>query len=209
MKRTITLSVASALIATAFLASTNSAHAQSIVDGSFESPGVGTGNFAYNLSGSAWTFSSQSGVSSLVSGFTGGSFLSPPEGVQVGFLQDLGSISQSFTLATAYSNFIVSFAAQQRINYGVQNQVTKVYLDGGIVGTFTPSTGFFNSYSTTPTSLSAGSHTLMIQGDTSVGDHTAYIDTVSLSGVAAPEPASISLLALGGIFALKKRRKQI
>ena len=56
----------------------------------------------------------------------------------------------------------------------------------------------------------AGGHSLQFQGLSSVGDHTAFFDEISVSSV--PEPSSVSLLiVVGGMAAamLVMKRKTV
>src|SRR5262249_42604786 len=82
-------------------------------DRGFEAPAVGSGAFAYNPSGSPWTFSGTSGVSGNGSAFTSGN-PNAPEGSQVAFLQETGAIGQTLNLAAGA--YTLSFQAAQRGN---------------------------------------------------------------------------------------------
>ncbi|MGA7501701.1 MAG: hypothetical protein WBX00_33630, partial [Isosphaeraceae bacterium] len=66
----------------------------SIGDPGFEQVVVGAGQFQYRATGSPWAFTGTSGISGNNSGFTSGN-PSAPQGVQVAFLQETGSFSQS------------------------------------------------------------------------------------------------------------------
>ena len=58
-------------------------------------------------------------------------------------------------------------------------------IDSTVVGTFTPGTGY-QTYTTAPLTLAAGSHTITFKGlDTATGDNTALIDAISVSQVVA------------------------
>ena len=106
-----------------------------IADPSFETVGVSTG-YQYDPTGSAWTFAGDSGVIGNGSGFTAGN-PAAPQGTQVAFLQETGSIMQTVTGWTAGS-YQLSFAAAQRGNYNVGGQDFQVLVDGASVGTFKP-----------------------------------------------------------------------
>ena len=60
--------------------------APSVADSGFETIAAGSGNYLYNPTGDAWTFSGHSGVSANGSALTSGN-PNAPEGAEVGFLQ--------------------------------------------------------------------------------------------------------------------------
>lgn len=153
------------------------------VDAGFETPNVGTGSyydFQYGPTGTAWICNGGSGVAGNGSGFTSGN-PNAPEGTQVGFLQSVGSsISQS--IAFAAGTYTIEFLAAQRQNYQPGgDQVIKVQVDGAEVGTITPSSTSYASYSSDSFELTAGVHTIAFVGQTS-GDSTAFIDEVNIAG---------------------------
>ena len=113
----------------------------------FELPDEGSG-YIYNPTGAGWTFSGDvgngSGVSGNDSAFTSGN-PHAPAGVQVGFLQANGTISQDVTLAAG--TYIISFLAAQRGNYGTSVEDFQVQVDGVSYGLFLPSgTGLCHLY---------------------------------------------------------------
>ena len=155
-------------------------------DASFEAINV-VGGSAYDPTGSAWTFSNSSGVTGNGSGFT---LSNPPapQGSQVAFLQNTGSITQSVS-GWAAGSYTISFDAAQRGNYGgVQD--FEVLVDGSVVGSFTPTTTSYRSYTTGPFTVAAGSHTIEFLGvNTTGGDDTDFLDAVSVAFVAPAVPA--------------------
>jgi len=87
----------------------------------------------------------------------------------------------------------VSFlAAQSGSNDVNQSQTVRVRIDGNEVGTFTPTSSTFTSFTTVPIYLDGGDHT--IRFETVASDGTAFIDNVSLSylGVRNVSPLTIS-----------------
>ncbi|MBY0526198.1 MAG: hypothetical protein K2R98_22580 [Gemmataceae bacterium] len=158
-------------------------------DAGFETPNVGTGayaDFAYNPTGSAWTFVAGAGVAGNGSGFTSGN-PNAPEGTQVAFLQNAGSTASQAVHFSA-GTYTVSFLAAQRQNYQpAGDQTIKVYLDGFVVGTFTPTSTNYGLYTTASFTVTAGVHTLAFVGQT-VGDSTAFIDEVSVRQVSGITP---------------------
>ena len=55
-------------------------------------------------------------------------------------------------------------------------------VDGSVVGTFTPTSTQYLTYSTSPFTVAAGAHTIEFLGlDTAGGDHTVFLDAVTLA----------------------------
>jgi hypothetical protein len=147
-------------------------------DTGFERDVVGSGNYVRDPAGWAWAFQGSAGVSANGSGFTSGN-PPAPEGSQVAFLQGTGSMSQIVTGWTA-GTYVLSCGAAQRGNYGTSHEDFRVLIDGHYVGSFTPSGTSYQNYSTAQFNVSAGAHTITIEGLNSAGgDNTAFIDTVS------------------------------
>jgi hypothetical protein len=161
-----------------------------LLQGGFETPNVGSGtfnSFQYNPTGSAWTFSGTSGISGNGSGFTV-SNPNAPEGVQVAFLQSLGSFSQTVTLAAGKYN--LTFQAAQRGNFQSSSQTFQVLIDGTPVGSFKPAGTAYSTITTAGVTLTAGQHTIVFQGtNPNGGDNTAFVDQVQLNLI-TPPPAS-------------------
>ena len=152
-------------------------------DAGFEVIPIGPGTYAYNPSGSSWTFSggldNGSGISGNNSPFTSGN-PNAPQGQQVAFLQDFGSITQSVP-GFAAGNYTISFDAARRGNNG-GNQNFQVLVDNNVVGTFAPATTSYQVYTTMTFTVSAGAHTIKFLGlDTAGGDNTDFIDAVSIA----------------------------
>src|SRR5262249_34227238 len=145
---------------------------------SFEVPALSAGSFQYNPSGGSWTFSSSSGIANNGSAFNNAN---APDGVQVGILQMMGSISQSITFPVG-GPAVISFLSAFRNSQNGANDFT-VSIDGNIVGTFTPPTSAtYTPFSTTPLIVTAGSHVVTFLGlDSLTGDRTSFIDNVTIS----------------------------
>ncbi len=151
----------------------------SLNNGGFESPAVGNG-FLYDPAGTPWAYTGSAGVAGNGSGFTAGN-PNAPEGTQVGFLQGLGSFSQTLT-GMAAGTYQLTFSAAQRANFQASRQDFQVLVDGVIVGTFTPSGTGYTSVTTDAFTLGAGVHRIVFQGlDSAGGDNTAFIDNVRLT----------------------------
>jgi hypothetical protein len=175
---------------------------QLLVNPGFETPSVGAAAFAYSPAGSGWTFGAQSGGNGAGIAANGSAFNSgnpnAPQGVQVAFLQGLGTISQTFTGLVSGASYQVSFYAAQRNNiYGQQlGQTWEVLVDGAVVGSFAPPEAdqSYAQYTANFTATASASHTLEFLGtDANGGDNTIFIDSVSLSQLSAKAQA----LALG------------
>lgn len=132
------------------------------------------GDFTFNPSGDAWTYSGNAGV------------YDPYSGNQMAFLQDGGSISQAMTLPAG--TYIVMI---QAADYAGDTEAVDVSVDGTDLGTLTPvpqsgsltidapETGFLSGTIT----LGAGMHTLTLSGTGDGG-------SVLLSDVAFAQPTT-------------------
>ena len=163
-----------------------------IADQSFDQVSVGAGRYQYDPTGSPWTFSGQSGLTSNNSGFTVDN-PSAPEGFQVAFLEEKGSFSQSVA-GWAAGAYQITFRAAQRVpapnDVQPKQQDFEVLVDGVVVGVFSPDSSSYQGYSTVVFTIAdPGSHTITFQGlDSAGGDNTAFIDQVVASPVAAGPP---------------------
>jgi Arylsulfotransferase (ASST)/Carbohydrate binding module (family 35)/Protein of unknown function (DUF642) len=151
-----------------------------ILNAGFEYPIQGTGNFAYQPTGSAWSFSVGAGVAGNDSGFTSGN-PNAPQGSQVGFLQgDGATISQAVNFSAA-GTYQISFSAAQRGNYGTSDEEVNVLVDGTVVSTITPASTGYATYTTASFTVTAGSHTISFVGvDPTGADYTALLDQISI-----------------------------
>jgi PKD repeat protein len=157
-------------------------------DPGFETPKVGLGAYVYDPSGSAWTFSGTSGVAGNGSGFTSGN-PNAPQGTQVAFMQGTGSVSQAVNLSAG--TYTISFEAAQRGNWQDSSQTFAVEVDGQVVGTFTPDSTSYSSYTTDPFTVTAGTHTIAFVGlDPDGGDNTAFLDQLSIKDPSLPLTAN-------------------
>jgi hypothetical protein len=148
-----------------------------IQDGGFETPALTGGTFLYGAAGAAWQFAGTAGVASNGSGFTVGN-PSAPDGTQVAFLQETGSMSQSVYFAPG--TYSISFMAAQRS--GNSQQIKVLVDDTQVVGDYTPTGTQYTLFQTGNfTIATAGIHTISLVGlDLETGDNTALVDSVSL-----------------------------
>ena len=129
--------------------------------------------------GSAWSFSGAAGLAGNGSGFTAGN-PNAPQGSQVAFLQGTGTISQVVNFAAAGS-YLISVSAAQRGNFGTSNEEVQVLVDGTVVGTITPASTSYATYTTASFNVTAGSHTITFVGvDPTGADYTALLDQASI-----------------------------
>lgn len=156
-----------------------------LVDGGFEDPSVGSGAygaFQYDPGVLGWQFSGLAGISGNGSGFTAQN-PGAPEGTQVAFLQETGSLSQTIWMAAG--TFDITVDAAQRVQWQTGQEDFQVLVDGRVVGTFNPPAGgAYASDQTSSFTVPAGAHTITFKGlDSAGGDHTAFIDAVQVNAV--------------------------
>jgi hypothetical protein len=145
-------------------------------------PALGSGSaaYAYDPTGSPWTFSGLAGEAGNQSAFTSGNS-NAPQGSQVAFVQDTGSVSQSISLTSG--TYVISFAAAQRGNYQASAQTFQVLVDGAAIGTFNNLAGaVYTPLSTSLLTVTTGIHTVTFQGtDINGGDNTVFLDQVTVT----------------------------
>jgi hypothetical protein len=152
-----------------------------VADPGFETVQVGSGltGYRYNPTGSPWVFVGKAGLSGNGSAFTSGN-PGAPQGGQVAFVQNSGSISQQVNLAAG--TYVLTFDAAQRGNVGQSGQEVAVLVDGTVVGTVKPAGTSYASYSTSAFTVAAGSHSIAFAGLNPLGgDNTAFIDNISIT----------------------------
>jgi len=158
----------------------------SFVNGSFETPSVGTASQQYNPVGATWTFLGDSGIQSNGSGW---GVPNAPDGTQTAFLNgnpnrgtgNLGNISQSVNfVATGY--YVVSFQGARRQG---QVQPLKLTVDGVQVGgLLTPSGSTFGLVTSGVFTISTtGLHTITLSATAITSDLTTMVDSVTLTPV--------------------------
>ena len=149
-----------------------------------------TATYIYNPTTTNWTFANSSGLAANGSAFAAAT---APEGTQVAFIQSntkISKVSQTMPVGLTGS-YTISFAAARRVGTGYGIQPIAVSVDGVVVGTITPSSGSFATYTTSAFNLTAGSHTFTFAGTNNSGDNTSFVDAVSLNLVtSATAPAA-------------------
>ncbi len=154
--------------------------APTLVDGGFAQPALVAGQSVPTPVTSPWTFAGPTGIASNNSAITTGN-PNAPDGTQVAYLGDQGTISQA-PADWAAGVYQVGFAAAQRGNGQASRQDFRVLVDGQPVGTYTPSTVTYQNFMTTPFVVTAGAHTISFQGlDSAGGRNAVLIDGVNVS----------------------------
>jgi PEP-CTERM motif len=213
-----------AAVTGAALAGSAAHAAELLTDGGFEAPAIGGGNYTYpGLSDGTitpigavqggWTFGSAAIVGATGSNaWYGGAAPAGQEGDQFAALQQLSTLSQTFTMIG--STLDLSWLAAGRPNMGCCNgdQTYEVKLNGDLLGTFSTFSGqAFTAQSLVVGGLTnGGSYTLSFQGQAN-NDETSFIDRVSATG-AVPEPAAwgLMILGFGGVgAALRGKRRGV
>jgi hypothetical protein len=144
-----------------------------LANASFESPFL-SGGYQYRSAGAFWVFSGNSGVAANNSAFHPAP---APDGVQCAFVQMMGTVSQTVTLAAG--SYTLSFKASARPQQG-PNAVT-VALDGAQIGaTVTPpSSQIWTAYSIPFAIAADGPHTISFAGQATT-DLTTFVDAVTI-----------------------------
>lgn len=165
-----------------------------VPNGGFETPGLGTGYYAYTPAGATWAFAGGGGVAANGSPLSG--LVAAPAGNQFAFLQGTSRMTQSVPLAAG--THWIDFRASQRGSHNNGGQTVRVLVNGQSVGTFTPDRYSFGSYATASFTVPAGTHVVTFEGlNPFGGDNTALIDSVRVvtAGGTAP-PANRSPVAV-------------
>jgi hypothetical protein len=162
-----------------------------------------------------WTFLNQAGIASNGSAWEG----TTTYGSYYAFLQSgsgaaNASISQEITLTSA-SDLTISFAMAERSAYNSGGfQTVLVYLDGVVLNAGGTAFSLDNwdtwaTFSVTGSDVSAGTHTLSFVGtNASASDSAAFIDNVSMTLAAVPEPSIYAMLLAGlGMLGVIVRRR--
>ena len=157
--------------------------------------GTGTSAYAYDPTGTPWSYSGSSGLAGNGSGFTGGNPDSP-SGSQVAFLQGTGSTSQTVTLTAG--TYVVGFDAAQRGNLDQRGQQIQVNVNGSPVSTITPADASYASYSSASFAVTDGSHTIALAGlDLNTGDNTAFVANVMILAPPSESDPGFTMSSVG------------
>jgi len=154
----------------------NAQTANTISNGSFETPNIGEGwgAFQTNPSGSDWTFDG-AGIMG-----NGSAYRNPdaPDGSQVAYLQ--GSVSMSQTVSFTAGTYIFAFTAAKR-GGGYDNEIINVLIDGNQIVSYNISNTSYQSFTTPSFTVTDGNHIITFSGEPTNGDCTAFVDNIILS----------------------------
>jgi hypothetical protein len=234
------LAIAIALIGPALIiAASADAYASVLTDGSFESPSLAPGAYQYggncptppcsstSIAGFGWTFTAINtqnfaGGSGIINATASNAWWPSPtfstptgfDGNQYAFVQGSASLSQTFT-APSTGTFVATWLEGSRPNLVAYdgNQSYEVLLNSSVIGTYSTLSGQnFELESSLDFNLIAGdSYTLTFLGLTTSGDHTVFLDAVSIDSLATPLPAALPIFGVGlvtmGLLARRRRRR--
>ena len=177
-----------ALAASALLAAP--ATAQTVTNGSLESPVVSPGNINYGQAAPGVTLNGGATIER-----NGGAFgyAAAPDGLQIGTLQNGGTISFGVNDLSIGQSYVVNFLTAQRPGYAVAT----INLDfGGMsLGSITPTSTAFAAATPFRFTALTGMGTLTFTGAGAPGvDVNAGIDAITVS---VPEPATWAMMLLG------------
>ncbi len=142
-----------------------------------------------------WTFAGAAGIDSDVTSWGASN---APQGSQVAFLQSgNGQNSGSFTqsVVTDAGTFDITLDAAQLANFSAQPILVSV--DGAPVGTITPTSTAFASYTTPEFTLNAGTHVFTFSASTEINTSASLLDAIFLVKTADPLPAGMSNVEIG------------
>ena len=175
----------------------------SISNPSFEAnsnPGVGYGPI------NGWTFTTtgtnQAGTNPGASGNffipgRGGANATPPDGNQVAFIQDAGTLSQTVSGLTPGVTYTLSFFDGHRFGDSGPGDTLTTIIGGTTLGTDTPNV---NEYTPITYSFLATSSSELLQfvhGNVT-GDQSIALDDVAIFTTTVPEPSSIIAVRYSG-----------
>ena len=206
MKRAAGLAAGAAIWLSAFAPS----FAQSVANGSFETPVLSANSFLYDPAGATWTFLANSGIINV----PGGGFFSPPapDGNQYAFLQSAsnpGAFSESilFSLPGTYElSYLV--AGRSDNGQGARGDLAyDVLLDSLVIGNDATVTGQPFTMRSFDFVADSGSHTLTFESTANGTDNTAFFDVVAIRAVPEPTVGALLLSTISGfLFVCAARR---
>ncbi|WP_309120512.1 chitobiase/beta-hexosaminidase C-terminal domain-containing protein [Paenibacillus sp.] len=160
-----------------------------LVNGGFESPTIATSHGVLG-GGDGWTFNERSGMQRNGSAFGAAD---APEGTQSALLQTNGGIAGAIsqTIVFPAGSYAISFQAAKRTSFGGQ-QSFAVYLDDQVLGSYTPTSGSYQAYTTDGFVIDKpGRHTIRFAATTTTGDNTAFVDAIDLVPYTPPSGPAI------------------
>jgi autotransporter-associated beta strand protein len=146
----------------------------------FETPSLGTGNYAYSPAGGSWAFSGASpDGSGLIA--NGSAFSNPTavQGVQAAFVQEHGSIRQTLSGLIPGTNYTITFLAAERPGNA---QTWNLTVNSAVIASFNPGSGAtsYAAYTATFTAAATAETLAFVGTDLPGGDNTIFIDDVQI-----------------------------
>lgn len=180
-----------------FLGLTTPASAAPILlNSTFENNNVSSGSYLYagTVVAEPWVFDGGSGISANSSAWSGYT----SNGNYFVFLQNTSSVSQTFNSDGDYK-LDISFDMVERTAGYSPDQVVEVWFDGTRQTSINPESSW-NTYTLNDIAIGSGSHSLEFRGISTyeaAGDASAFLDNIQMTSRPVPEPATVSLLAVG------------
>lgn len=200
---------AAAVALVALSATTAGAQVQ---NGSFESPNIGAGYQYFSGLVGSWDFVGGAGIVNTSGGPTAFNAPAAVDGNQVAFIQGNGSYVEQMLPTLVAGTYQLGFHTVGRQSSGSYDGTTSyaVYLGNAMI--FSGSTTSFDSWISYMITVPAtGPGALRFENQSAAGDHTFFLDDVTLAQqtVATPEPASLVLIATGllGVMGVARRKR--
>lgn len=196
------------------LAAAPAAATNLLLDSSYETQGATTSNYCYlgtDCQAGVWSGTGSGFQDQSNTAWPG---LTAPDGSKYAFVQNTGNLDQMFTALTSGMYNVAAMVAGRPPGCCAGNQSVNFLIDNVIVGTVATVTGQpFMGISTSDFYLTAGAHAFSIQGLSTGGDNTMFLDRVAVNSVggAVPEPATWAMMIMGfGVIgvSLRSRRRQ-
>lgn len=198
--------------------------ATSLTNGSFESPGIGTGEGAYQegVTASGWTLipgllkvintNNNTGGGGIVGNGSAYGNVNAPDGTQAGLLKGAGGMEQIVGGFEAGKQYAISFYSAGRAGAGPNP--FEVLLDGTALTfsgstTITPTNNVYNLYSSTFAATGNTMTLTFLSTLTTAVDLSSYVDNVQIAQI--PEPGTMILFITGmfGLLAFVWRKQTV
>ena len=183
-----------------------------VTNGSFESPNIGPGYIYFSGLVGSWNYFGGAGIVNTSGGPTAFNAPAAVDGSQVAFIQGNGSyVEQSLSSLSAGTYQLGFNTVGRQINGSYDGNTSyAVYLGSNLIFAGA-TTSYDNWVQYTVTVPTTGPANLRFENQSLPGDHTFFLDDVTLvqRTVATPEPASLVLVATGlfGVAGIVRRKR--